>query len=482
MPKESLVDYSQEVIWLGDNASDTLQESCQEANKNTWVAWFFKESSWYELKKWFAAKESIDGVGTKVQIYTEAFEWYYLQYKNSKIGDFEFMVLSVDIWERMLHDLIAMNTDDLRNGEMAVAVTNIIDVNHLKWWERGKVFVDSLALAMKNVIKELDIMITAGETAILWEPKKVWEIIEAIEEVLEWVRETPMLGFLVSPFIKMVRKWVKDKLAWILPKIEFNIAGTSLGITDGKEKLVPIQEWDDIILFEETPHQGIRWPRSNGLTAIRKMMTELAWRGWENLTFEEFMAIAEVARRGHMKINGNIENDCKWKKMWEIATWKTTVFNPFISRILLGWKNINSLDITNISGDKFVTIPHNNWSIPKVKISSIIHITGNPGKKILDGLQWHSASISNRQIPQPHIISLLCSLYGINTKDAMSSWNCNMPYALTCPPSETEKVLKLAKQNGFIAAIRGSVWEYKWKDAVVTMFDRLDGYYIDIKN
>jgi hypothetical protein len=31
----------------------------------------------------------------------------------------------------MLHDLIAMNVDDLREGEMAVAVTNIIDINHL---------------------------------------------------------------------------------------------------------------------------------------------------------------------------------------------------------------------------------------------------------------------------------------------------------------------------------------------------------------
>jgi len=32
----------------------------------------------------------------------------------------------------MLHDLIAMNVDDLRDGQMAVMVTNIIDINHLR--------------------------------------------------------------------------------------------------------------------------------------------------------------------------------------------------------------------------------------------------------------------------------------------------------------------------------------------------------------
>jgi hypothetical protein len=37
-----------------------------------------------------------------------------------------------EIYERMLHDLVAMNADDLRNGEMSIAVTNIIDINHLK--------------------------------------------------------------------------------------------------------------------------------------------------------------------------------------------------------------------------------------------------------------------------------------------------------------------------------------------------------------
>jgi hypothetical protein len=40
--------------------------------------------------------------------------------------------IAVELWERILHDLIAMNADDLRNGEMATAVTNIIDINHLE--------------------------------------------------------------------------------------------------------------------------------------------------------------------------------------------------------------------------------------------------------------------------------------------------------------------------------------------------------------
>ena len=38
---------------------------------------------------------------------------------------------SISLWVPMLHDLIAMNADDLRHGQLAVKVMNIIDVNHL---------------------------------------------------------------------------------------------------------------------------------------------------------------------------------------------------------------------------------------------------------------------------------------------------------------------------------------------------------------
>ena len=126
---DSLTDYASDVIWLWDHASDVLKEACEEANRDTTVAGYFRESGWYELIEWKAVKESIDGVGTKWQIYCEAFEGYYKEYERWEITKEKLNIYWIDLWERILHDLIAMNVDDLRNGEMAVAVTNIIDIN-----------------------------------------------------------------------------------------------------------------------------------------------------------------------------------------------------------------------------------------------------------------------------------------------------------------------------------------------------------------
>jgi hypothetical protein len=64
---------------------------------------------------------SIDGVGTKVQIYSNAFEQYIKKFEeNGSIPEDKdaLIELSAKIWKRMFHDLIAMNVDDLRSGEM----------------------------------------------------------------------------------------------------------------------------------------------------------------------------------------------------------------------------------------------------------------------------------------------------------------------------------------------------------------------------
>jgi hypothetical protein len=78
-------------------------------------------------------KEDIDGVGTKVHIYLDMFEDLCQKYRDGKISEEACILQSRDIcWVPMLHDLIAMNADDLRDGQMAVSVTNIIDINHLR--------------------------------------------------------------------------------------------------------------------------------------------------------------------------------------------------------------------------------------------------------------------------------------------------------------------------------------------------------------
>jgi hypothetical protein len=42
------------------------------------------------------------------------------RYKNGELSIEETITESTYLWERMLHDLIAMNADDLRDGQLAV--------------------------------------------------------------------------------------------------------------------------------------------------------------------------------------------------------------------------------------------------------------------------------------------------------------------------------------------------------------------------
>ena len=116
-------------------------------------------------------KEDIDGVGTKVQIYLEMFEGLCREYRDGQISQEECVQKTAEMcWVPMLHDLIAMNADDLRDGQMAVTVTNIIDVNHLGG-ERGRVFSASMSQAMEQATTEIGIGNAAGETAILGESR-----------------------------------------------------------------------------------------------------------------------------------------------------------------------------------------------------------------------------------------------------------------------------------------------------------------------
>lgn len=79
-----------------------------------------------------AVKETIDGVGTKVQIYTNQFENVFQTWEKKEIDGKTAKKQATELRERMLMDLIAMNSDDLRGGELAICATNIIDINHLR--------------------------------------------------------------------------------------------------------------------------------------------------------------------------------------------------------------------------------------------------------------------------------------------------------------------------------------------------------------
>ena len=66
------------------------------------------------IKKIRAVKETIDGVGTKVQIYTNQFENIFQSREKKEIDGDTAKSQAIELWERMLMDLIAMNADDLR--------------------------------------------------------------------------------------------------------------------------------------------------------------------------------------------------------------------------------------------------------------------------------------------------------------------------------------------------------------------------------
>jgi len=428
--------YSQEVVQAWDEASWNFKAACDQANSKTTVDKYFDESN--VLKAWYASIESIDGVGTKVQIYTTAFEWYLREFEENKISEDELLEKAVDIWERMLHDLIAMNTDDLRKWEMAVSITNIIDINHLKW-VRGKVFSDSMTHALANVIVNNDIRLTAGETAILGNPKQTQKVLsaqqETFDEVLSLLREQ-LWEWQVTQKVESILKEHDRRVEIILQEIEFNIGGTTKGITNGKDKLSPLKPWQVVVWLQEKSKEGIIWPRSNGITAIRKHMTELVGDEWENLAYDKFL---ELIWDKWDSIPEEIHMLCRWKKMWEIATGKSTVFNPFVSRTLLGW----------VDREK------------QVKLSSIIHVTGNPIKKTTEWASWVGLDLDISDMPVPTIIAILQHTLGISSEDAMKWWNMGLPYALICYEDQVDEVIDLAKKNGIVARRVGKTYEEK---------------------
>ena len=168
-------------------------------------------------------------------------------------------------------------------------------------------------------------------------------------------------------------------------------------------------------------------------------MHNIGWKDWENKTFEEFLEY--IWKEKSSKIPDDLKRELKWLKMWDIATWKTTVFNPFISKKLLGWIDWN----------------------PIANISSLIHITWNPLHKISNWIKKENlmAEIDMTDVKIPQIIELLQYIWWISDEEAMSYWNMWTPYAVVCDKDDVDKIIKKAKENKFIAK---DIWEIKEKE------------------
>ncbi len=434
--------YGNAVVKAGDSASGNFKQACDEAMRSTlaykeWLVAQTATGSWETIipasEVPTRSKDDIDGVGTKVQIYLSMFEAACQRYKNGEMSIEETITESTSLWERMLHDLISMNADDLRDGQLAVWVQNIIDINHLRG-ERWRIFSLSMSRALKNATEEIGIGNSAGETAILGEPLSAQRYKKIALDLLG------VLSSLPHPTDEQI-EYINEQL-WSFGKrirttesmIDLNIWGTVQWLIK-HEKLVPLKAWQKIVALYEIPDEnGVIGPRSNGISSIRRNMTQLAGENWPNMTFADFLVHIWEEKSALLPVA--LKEQCRNLTLGQIATGKTTVFNPFVARELLG----------GLEG------------LPSVFVSSLIHVTGNPGRKIHEGLRGDTSfaiemDLSDTVMPQ--ILQIIQILHWISDSEMMESFNMGVPYAVICDENDAETIVAKARA-------RGIAWKIVW--------------------
>ncbi len=105
---------------------------------------------------------------------------------------------------------------------------------------------------------------------------------------------------------------------------------------------------------------------------------------------------------------------------------------------------------------------------PIADISSIIHVTGNPVRKIQEWLKNDDVKVEihleNTDIETPPIIVMLQVANDIPDSKALSMWNMGIPKVVTVNAKDVEKVLQAADEEGIEASIIGKVsqkWEWE---------------------
>lgn len=124
--------------------------------------------------------------------------------------------------------------------------------------------------------------------------------------------------------------------------------------------------------------------------------------------------------------------------IWDVATGRTTVFNPFVSRVLLG----------GIDGDALYGV------------SGLAHMTGNPPRKgaELIGERNLGITIDYSEVELPQIIQMCMLAEDLTFEEGFSMWNMGIPYMITCRPEYAEDVIALASEShGYKAQIVGHV-------------------------
>ncbi len=109
----------------------------------------------------------------------QAFNSLYEAYRAAKTPEKRAKLLETakTLFYRMFLDLFAMNVDDFRQGDLALAVSDILDIDHIDLdgedAEQGQIFCEAFAHAIGRVIETTGIALVAGETAILGDGNKL---------------------------------------------------------------------------------------------------------------------------------------------------------------------------------------------------------------------------------------------------------------------------------------------------------------------
>lgn len=462
--------YWTEVIQAGDDVSKILKDTTNGANRVysylTKIHALAGNNAMlnHPLVVHFDAmlESQTDGVGTKVRIYMRQYNIMYEEYKRWNIEREIFEATANELMYRMMLDLYAMIVDDFRDGHIAISVTDIIDINHIKIdmnnpdKEQGIVWANAMKYAIKNVIKETEIALIAGETAVLgaWDNEKalrkvVSELINRLLEVqkyassLEWIDEQAIqanwLHQIVNPEGKTTVTEIQKFATIVEGRMELNIGGSGNGILNGK-RLADMKTGDDVLVFcEKKTPSGIISPRANGISAIRKL-EDVFGDDWTNKTITDFFDHPTISEKpGAIKLKQKFIE--QWlsldTKIWDISTGRTTIYNPYISRVLLGGEQES----------------------PSYEVSWLAHMTGNPPRKLAEliGDKKLNMSIDYSDMEIPQIIEMCMLAFDISFEDAFSMWNMGIPYIITADSGDSDQIIEEASKHWFTVKKIGTI-------------------------
>ncbi len=483
MPTNIATSYWTEVILAGDDVSKILKDTTKGANfKYSYLARINALAGNnamlnHPLVVHFDAmlESQTDGVGTKVRIYMRQYNIMYEEYKRWDLERETFEATANELMYRMMLDLYAMIVDDFRDGHIAISVTDIIDINHIKIdidnldREQGIVWANAMKYAIENVIQETEIALIAGETAVLgaWDNEKalrkmVSDLINRLLQIqtyvnsLEWIDEqgtqANWLYQIVNPEGKKTVMEIQEFATIVEGRMELNIGGSGNGILNGT-RLVNMKAGDDILVFcEKKTPSGIISPRANGISAIRKL-EDIFGDDWTNKTITDFFDHPAISEKpGAAKLKQKFID--QWlsldTKIWDVSTGRTTIYNPFISRVLLGGEQES----------------------PSYEVSWLAHMTGNPPRKLAEliGDKKLNMSIDYSDMEIPQIIEMCMLAFDLSFEEAFAMWNMGIPYIITADSGDSDQIIEEASKHWFNVKKIGTISSTEeWQEPTVTI-------------